>query len=801
MAEDCEAYLAIDIARAASVLSEKLDLFDKNDIDDHYLPRNVDILSYIFYLKSNASYHIKFQDLYTTVANRVVGIWQKTLIPVISQETKCSKHINKKIDKVLKDYKRLKRNIRSTKASANDINFFLMKIFNITHCKCDNFEYCECSFKNSMSEFQYIFLLDQAKERKFKIDTYYRNFDTSDIESGIANLSTESPTPLTLPDNANTLTLMTTRDSPVNTTNFNNQSRDSTSVSGNSSDHDDPDYKPEPILTIPHVRHLPCSITNLITDGVLIESMRFNASFQLTAAIMNRTLEGLGLITTENKGFVVSASFLKKRSKTLQSTISETWKKKSLETELQCFFFDGVSMQNTMPVLKNDKIVPDNSIMYDNIVIVKQPDNHYLGFVATAQSDAQTIFMKLTEFFQDNEIDLSCLFAIGSDGASTNVGSDNGVIRKFEKALQRPLHRIICLLHLLELILKAVICYFYGENIVKYKTVGKINEALNNCHTFNIHNFSRIELANMPLSDRSFDSSILNSDQKYLYNMGKAVSEGHVKESLAARKPGDISGPRWTTLASRFLRLYVSSAQPSHRLTSVVKFIQNVYIQILFGIKCAPNWTNAPTHIYNILAFSQRLSQETFNIVRERIQYNSYFLHTENILLCMICDKDKIIRRAAYNIILSVRQKNNENVTDTQNVRTFKKPQIAIQYEPLGEEDENSNNNKHYVNLIEWNNDETYEPPYTLNLTNNEIRYFMESDEIIDIPCLPCHSQHTEFYVQAVKGVVTKYVGEKTQDVRVKGKLIARKLNKKFNDQTSRKSDYKVIGHDLTDHI
>lgn len=328
MAEKCKEYLAVDIARAVSILNEKLDLFDKNDINDHYLPRNVDILSYIFYLKSNASYHTKLEDLYTTVANRVLSIWQKTLIPVISQGPKCSRHINKKIDKVLKDYKILKKNIRFNNASANDINFFLMKIFNITHCKCDNFENCECSFKNNISEFQYIFLLDQASERQFEIDTYYRNFDTSDIESGIANLSTESPpAPLALPYNANTPTTMTTRDSPIYTTS-----------SGNSSDYDDPDYKPEPIETVPHVKNLPCSINNLITDGVLIESMRFNASYQLTAAIMNRTLEGIGLITAESKGFVVSANFLKKRAKKLQSTISETWKKKSRETELQCFF-------------------------------------------------------------------------------------------------------------------------------------------------------------------------------------------------------------------------------------------------------------------------------------------------------------------------------------------------------------------------------------------------------------------------------------------------------------------------------
>lgn len=182
-------------------------------------------------------------------------------------------------------------------------------------------------------------------------------------------------------------------------------------------------------------------------------------------------------------------------------------------------------------------------MLYDNIAVVQQPNNHFLGFFSTPNSDAETIFRKLIEFFEVNGIDLSNLFAIGSDGAATNVGADNGVIRQFEENLGRPLHRIFCLLHLLEIILKAVICFYYGENIVKFKNIGQINEAINNCHTFPITKFEKVELANMPLID-SFDSSLLNTDQKYLYDIGKAVSNGTVNETLALLKPGDIGGPR-----------------------------------------------------------------------------------------------------------------------------------------------------------------------------------------------------------------------------------------------------------------
>lgn len=299
-----------------------------------------------------------------------------------------------------------------------------------------------------------------------------------------------------------------------------------------------------------------------------------------------------------------------------------------------------------MFVLKNNKQVSDKSALFDNIVIVQEPNSHYLGFVSTQQSDAQSIYLKLLNFFIDNKKDLNHLFAIGSDGAATNVGTCNGIIKKFETFLKRPIHHIICLLHLLELILKAIICHLYS-NIVRYKEVGRINEDINNCHNYPVVDFEKMELLNMPEMDVSFTSSVLNSDQKYLYEMGLAVSKGYVDDKLAACKLGNIVDPRWTILSSRFLRLYVATERPSLKLRSVVQFIQNVYIPMMFRIKHYPEWVNGSQHIFNMLMFSQCLEEKLFSLVKERIEYNGFFAHSENLLMCMICDDDIHVRRAA----------------------------------------------------------------------------------------------------------------------------------------------------------
>lgn len=201
-----------------------------------------------------------------------------------------------------------------------------------------------------------------------------------------------------------------------------------------------------------------------------------------------------------------------------------------------------------------------------------------------------------------------------------------------------------------------------------------------------------------------------------------------------------------------------------------------------------------------MLMFSQCLNKETFTVVKERIEYNSFFAHTENLLLCMICDQDENVRRAAYKIIISCRRKTDEiSQCDQQqlNVRAFKKPNICIEY--LGATD--STRYKHYSNLINWETEEIHEPPYTRKLKVEElIKYMQDNEAVIDVPSIPSHAQGTEFYVQAVKNVVTKYVGQKSQDDRIKGKLVARKLSSTFNFKGFKKSEYQVIDN-WCDHI
>ena len=68
--------------------------------------------------------------------------------------------------------------------------------------------------------------------------------------------------------------------------------------------------------------------------------------------------------------------------------------------------------------------------------------------------------------------------AIGCDGTVTNTGKFNGVIRTFEKRLQRPLQWIICMLHLNELPLRHLLNKLDGVTTGPSSHAGPIGKSL-----------------------------------------------------------------------------------------------------------------------------------------------------------------------------------------------------------------------------------------------------------------------------------------------------------------------------------
>lgn len=779
----------LDIVDLKSILKKKDELFEQKKLNESYFPQNVDVLSYMYYLKSVNSNRIDLN--YTSVVYKIMEIWNQSGIPIITYSA-----IRKKLANLYKLYTNVKIDIHKQTRKTDKLleNLFsLNSIFNVAKCKCvpnvvakavaDQFQ-CTCYIKEILTAHQSIFFVDQLFSRELKIEDWFsviNNVADNDSFSSITEQLAEmriSPVRKEVPP-----TLLIDENATVGVGSLSPDSKDTDS---------DTEYSPyralnKKLITPKSIEvKLPAeSIRHLNFDAICLDSARFNTGIRETASIVNSTLAMVGAITTENKNLVVTPSLIQRKMNKIGSNFAKKNAIENVGKKILCFFFDGFQAKNLTKRKVGKQWLVEKSTKYENIVLVEQPNDRYLGFVELRGSTAQVIFTGIRDFFVSGNLDLDSLIAIGCDGAATNVGAYNGVIVQLEKYLNQPLHRIVCLLHLLELILHAIIDFYYGHTIGPQKYSSKLSKDLENCEKKEIVEFTPIVLENLPLigSDANtvLKSSNFKSDQKVLFNLSQAVSCGKIDESLAQAQLGSLMDVRWTVYANRFLRLYMSTSHPTFALIQVVKFIQKVYVPMLFWVKCYPNWVLGPQHLYRMLSYSRSLQREQFYIIKEKILNNSYFLHSENILLSMIADENKSIRRRAYDAIISLREHNAEN----EPVRAYIKPtSINFDYE------DNLNNFEKYSDLIDWRN-EIHEPPFTKKLTIEQLHFYMNSDCAINIPALPLHAQATEFNVQLVKNIVTKYAGHDTQEKRIQTKIVARGLNTDFRSNY-RKADYNV---------
>lgn len=147
------------------------------------------------------------------------------------------------------------------------------------------------------------------------------------------------------------------------------------------------------------------------------------------------------------------------------------------------------------------------------------------------------------------------------------------------------------------------------------------------------------------------------------------------------------------------------------------------------------------------------MPEDVQKIVRESVGNNAYFFHPENILLSMITDSNRFIRRKAYEKILLLRQELPPQI------RTFNPSTFEIKFDCLT-----------YSAMIDWHHFTT-EPPLLQFYTQDQLKRFEEAEEIIEIPgkqhvnsnyiyitlkqiIFPigflCHSQNNERFVRVV---------------------------------------------------
>ena len=259
----------------------------------------------------------------------------------------------------------------------------------------------------------------------------------------------------------------------------------------------------------------------------------------------------------------------------------------------------------------------------------------------------------------------------------------------------------------------------------------------------------------------------LSTDQKYLYDIVRAVETGHVSEKLANLRPGKMVHSRWLTTANRIIRLYVSVEDPSETLKTFANFISTVYAPGWFIIKMNPEAIRGPENLHKILQLCGELPENVWAIIKPVVQGNAYFVHPENILIAMVSDNQPHVRELGWRRILKARRKGSNGV------RRFKIPQLTYA-------------SASYIGMIDWQANDITEPPLTKEFTDAEKESHISEKTTNSFPALPCHTQAVERMITLVTAAAQKVVGKGNRNGYVNSLLSSRSKIPKFNT----KKDY-----------
>ena len=151
--------------------------------------------------------------------------------------------------------------------------------------------------------------------------------------------------------------------------------------------------------------------------------------------------------------------------------------------------------------------------------------------------------------------------------------------------------------------------------------------------------------------------SDLSRDQLLAYKYAKAVQSGIMPDDLVNQTIGPMVTSRWLTTAIRILCKYTRTRKPTSRLVRLTKAVLNLYLPGWFRFKSSPHIQSGAQNFFFLveLSRSSSLSERDKAIAQNVLQDNSYWAHSENILISMLADKREEVRRKAVLRIMKAR--------------------------------------------------------------------------------------------------------------------------------------------------
>ncbi|KAK3911413.1 HTH-type transcriptional regulator GltR [Frankliniella fusca] len=198
--------------------------------------------------------------------------------------------------------------------------------------------------------------------------------------------------------------------------------------------------------------------------------------------------------------------------------------------------------------------------------------------------------------------------------------------------------------------------------------------------------------------------------------------------------------------------------EPSTTSYNIQQHLLTCYIPVWFAIKNNSSIVDGSRHLFKAIETVRHCPVKVQKIVNPVIQTNSFFAHSENILLTMCFDGRQEVRERERGMkrILAARANSQAPTGGVRarksGVRNFVLPQINFKKQD-------------YTDMMDWSSTTIYSPPILRNIKNEEIQSLIDSGEMPqwDVTRFPCHTQAVERCVKLVTAASEKRVGFKSR--------------------------------------
>jgi len=419
-----------------------------SEFSGNNLPTKADVLRFFAFLserEKSSNKKFAYKNFTAEVASRLQDVYKKFQIQTI-----CKKSIFNKLQLLLEKYKSEDK-YKSVKTRLNRFLDSLKEVFYIGTCKCSlQKEICSCGIiPENLKEFMF----DQFNRRNLTLSPFTQQ-------------TTQQETTQSQIDERDDSTYVPSFDSNSGLSDVNSKTH---GLSYNKR------YR---------------------TPNFAKTCDRFGISDRKAACLASALLRDLNFRDKNGNFLIIDKS---KVARERQKIREEAGRQMLNTSHIKVFSFDGRKNESLTPMRKNDKLYT-SIVKEPHLVVLKEPGTQLIGYVKLEGEDAEKKHIQLNEFFQSKSLYLEQLIGICCDGEPANTGVDNGVLRRFEKHLGRPLHWFVCLLHFNELPLRHLYAHLEKSVTTGPRSAhGKLSKEIESCEKVQV----RIAIGNAVMQSRS----------------------------------------------------------------------------------------------------------------------------------------------------------------------------------------------------------------------------------------------------------------------------------------------------------